>query len=300
MFPAYLNQDLIETIEEWFDAREVVDDDMFDIYLTRVLNRDYGRYMELLRIEPGYARYDWLVNRYNEWRTWGTDNTATGNDNTKTYGMNLERKHGTSETAETLTSGGDYHEHTEYGGSDTNTINDRTRETSGSTTPNAGSTVVTDSKAVDKSNPYSESYENAVAGVIPALDWKTSSSQGQTQQTQVTTYDGGSDETHQTEIESGGDTTSYGSTRDTYATGSKTHTTITGRTGSDNDIYSGQDVTKDEGKTDFDTDRYHMETGRTGDVALLLKDAKEYIQGSSAWSWLSHRLEVCFMGVFEW
>lgn len=55
-----------ETVSAWFDKREVCDDDNFPDFFRRVIVRDYGRYYELLRIEPGYAQFDWLVEEYLE------------------------------------------------------------------------------------------------------------------------------------------------------------------------------------------------------------------------------------------
>lgn len=300
MFPEYLTDDLILTIEEWYDDREIVDDTKFGLYLNRVLNRDYARYVELLRLEPGISKYDWLVNRYNEWRTWGTDNTSDEGKHTKEYGMTLKRQKGTADDTLVTASGGDYKEHTEYGGSDENVINARKRVLDGSTTPNAGSTKTAKAASVDKNNPYSVSYEGAAAGSIPALDWSTSSTQAQTETSETIVYDGGSDKEHTEETESGGDTTKYGQTRDTYASGSKTTKTESKTTGADDDIYGGSDTDKDESKTGFDTDRYHMESGRTGDPVPMLKDAVEFIKKTSSWQWLASRLEICFMGVFDY
>ena len=48
----------------------------------RVLERDYPRYNQLLRIEPGVSQYDWLVQRYLEAQTRATkdgDTTLTHN-----------------------------------------------------------------------------------------------------------------------------------------------------------------------------------------------------------------------------
>lgn len=292
--------DLQRTIEDWFDDREVVDNEMFDVYFRRVLNRDYKRYKELLRIEPGVAKYDWLVNRYNEWRTWGTDNTDNDGTHTKEYGMGIEKTRDTQTTIDNTESGGTYHEHTQYGGSDQTEAVNKSSDLTTTNTPKATQTTTSETMAVDKANPYSESYAGATAGSIPALDWSTSSSQAQTKQVAVTAYDGQSDTSTQHSTESGGDKTTYGRSTDTYAEGSRTSGSVTKNTGTDRDQYSGTDKTQENETSKYDTDRYHMETGRTGDVSALLEQAKSYIETTAAWSWLSNRLEVCFMGVYEW
>ena len=50
-YPAAVTNDLKQTISDWFDNREVCDDDKFNAFFNRVLNRDLPRYNQLLRIE---------------------------------------------------------------------------------------------------------------------------------------------------------------------------------------------------------------------------------------------------------
>lgn len=65
-FPETVDDALKQTIYDWFQFRPVCDDDRFNVYFNRVLNRDIGRYNELLRIQPGISNYDWLVTKYQE------------------------------------------------------------------------------------------------------------------------------------------------------------------------------------------------------------------------------------------
>lgn len=138
--------DLQKTITDWFQYREVVDDDKFEVYFKRVLNRDYGRYQELLRIEPGYAHYDWLVKNYKE-RTYDTDSTEnekqdiTANETrTKTANNNSsEVVDGTKTTGKTFNDART--EKTTLSGKDTLTNtgtskNDGTNTVNEKTTPN--------------------------------------------------------------------------------------------------------------------------------------------------------------------
>lgn len=55
-------------INSWFDYRYIcyLDNTRFINAFQRLLNRDYDRYRQLLRIEPGIAEYDWMVQQYNE------------------------------------------------------------------------------------------------------------------------------------------------------------------------------------------------------------------------------------------
>lgn len=53
---------------DWFQFRQVCDNDKFITFYTRKLNLEWNHYQELLRIEPGpgLASYDWLVTDYKE------------------------------------------------------------------------------------------------------------------------------------------------------------------------------------------------------------------------------------------
>lgn len=79
-----MTDDLKATIFDWFQYREVTDEDRFNVYFNRVLNRDLPTYEELLRIQPGYAAYDWLVEEYLELqRTHEGENSVTRTGNSK-------------------------------------------------------------------------------------------------------------------------------------------------------------------------------------------------------------------------
>lgn len=105
-WPTTVDETLQTTIIDWFQYREVVDDDKFNVYFNRVLNRDTGRYYQLLRLEPEISQFDWLIEHYLESKTEHTgSHTTTGSDSsTTTYGKGKT-------TSNTRT----------YGGSDTKT-----------------------------------------------------------------------------------------------------------------------------------------------------------------------------------
>lgn len=65
--------DVKTSIEEWFDDRRVCSNEKFQLFFRRILNRDYGTFKEKLRIEPGFAKYDWTVERYHELQTYQED-----------------------------------------------------------------------------------------------------------------------------------------------------------------------------------------------------------------------------------
>ena len=66
LYPSQIEQTDREMINDWFDFRYVCDDEKFPVFFKRYLNLYYNRYLELQRLEPGYAKYDWLVNNYLE------------------------------------------------------------------------------------------------------------------------------------------------------------------------------------------------------------------------------------------
>ena len=73
-----------EMINTWFDFRQVCDDDKFETFFKRQLNLYYSKYLEMQRIEPGYAHYDWLVNQYLEVQrknTGSSENSANSTNN---------------------------------------------------------------------------------------------------------------------------------------------------------------------------------------------------------------------------
>lgn len=66
-YPADFDDDALKaTIAEWFDYRNVCDNEKFVRFFQRILLKDYSRYEQLLRIEAGIAQYDWLVQEYHE------------------------------------------------------------------------------------------------------------------------------------------------------------------------------------------------------------------------------------------
>lgn len=85
-YPQTVDKALQQTIFDWFQYRSVCDNERFNTYFNRVLNRDIGRYNELLRIQPGVAQYDWLVEEYleSERTHEGSNSGNTSNNSTTT------------------------------------------------------------------------------------------------------------------------------------------------------------------------------------------------------------------------
>lgn len=68
VFPSDVDEATKELIIQWFGYRQVAHSVFFPDWMMRTLDRDYPRYMELLRIEARTAgsEYDWLVTNYEE------------------------------------------------------------------------------------------------------------------------------------------------------------------------------------------------------------------------------------------
>lgn len=246
MYPTIIPEDLQETINEWFDLRHVCDDVRFPTYFKRQLLLLYPQYKELLRVQPGYAHYDWLVTMYQEQQTKskagrttdditnttsakeGTDTTNTEGETGKTgnvvvsdggeethtteYGS-ANTKNGSEETTDRFN---DYHETTDA--SDTSTYGKTTTSTPGVTSTQKthyedadGSQDVTEdgTQGVSKASPMSISYSSATAGEIPALNWEYPSAQQQ-EKGKSTTKHGQKNDTEVISYQSGSETTEDG------------------------------------------------------------------------------------------
>lgn len=80
-FSDEVEDSLKDALFQWFQFREVADNDKFPYWFVRLLNRDYDRYMQLLRIEAGVSTYDWLVSRYRELQHYNTGTAEREIDN---------------------------------------------------------------------------------------------------------------------------------------------------------------------------------------------------------------------------
>ena len=95
---------LKEEIKAWFGYRRVctINPEKFLVFFHRTLRNDHERYHQLLRIEPGVAEYDWLVQQYHERQTTLDRLTAEGiateygKTDTMTYGKTLTKTGGQS------------------------------------------------------------------------------------------------------------------------------------------------------------------------------------------------------------
>lgn len=273
--------DLQTTINSWYDFRYVCDDEQFPVFFQRILIRDYFQYQELLRLQPGYAHYDWLVTMYQEQqtksKTASSDDSITNESSAKT-GSDKTSSEGTAGKAGSVitSDSGDETAQTVYGSSTTTEREDSSDETynnirdvsdsTGSTTygkstdhtPGASTQSETHyedgansydeseegTASVGKSAPQSISYSGATAGTIPGLDWQYPSTQSQDKKTGKTIHAQENTSTTVNSYLSGVDTTT-----DSGSDGSTDHTETErtggiGRTGNSTstDTHSGDDT----------------------------------------------------------
>lgn len=82
LITADIDDVLKQTIYNWFYDWNICYDNKFQTYFNRVLTRDYPRYRQLLRIQPGEAEYDWLVGNYSEREVINEGTTSKSNSST--------------------------------------------------------------------------------------------------------------------------------------------------------------------------------------------------------------------------
>lgn len=101
IYPSQVDEATSEIINDWFYYRHVTDNDKFPRYFKRVLDRDYTRYKEYMRIEAGKTgdtgrttEFDWLVTNYFEGYT---DHASNHSDRNISSNVNeSNNSHGSS------------------------------------------------------------------------------------------------------------------------------------------------------------------------------------------------------------
>lgn len=342
-YPETVPQDLQATILDWYQFREVCDDQKFPVFFERVLRKSMPRYNQLLRIEPGVSEYDWLVQNYRELQTTNTNSgTASRGSHTErdfdgdlehglqtktTYDDDTTTTYNALTDTDTAVSGTLKHE-VEHGKTTTNGNAQNGQDYSTTSTHTMTGKLITktddntnsDHMSLGKAAPQSSSYGSG--GFPSALDWQYPGQQnedktvngGYTQSSVYGEANGGQDYsetdtvtyTDKRKVTEGGKTT-------TTDTDTRVHTNVKSgsmEVGHDGDVTvnnTGHDVTDNHEETDVRENSSNstsgltqtQETGRNIDIATLLSNAKGFILSTSAWEWLSGRIDTCFMGIYE-
>lgn len=264
-----------QNIYDWFQYRELCDDERFYDYFRRDLNNCLYRYNEQVRVD--LTKIDPMVSSYRErlakhagvTNTTGTSNNTVSHTGTDTH---TTTNAGTN-TTETVNSGKDSH-HSER-------TPDLTNETANTGTQGQ--------QQMGKQNPQSIAYANGASGMPETLDWQYSTTQGETRRTddlKQTTTTTGTEETD--------GYTSYGHTTKVTVTPSTT-TTVTDNAGK-TDVTKGEDASK---QTNENEDR-EIWTGRDGLTPQeALDKMRQFLRGTNALDWLLNKLEDCFLMVYE-
>lgn len=349
-------------VYDWFKYRYIgfEDQDKFGDILKRNVAINYPIYQQKLRIEPGVSQYDWLVEAYRErqlktkgttgnTRTQGNDvvntDTTVTHDSATTYGStDTNIKTGSQDSVRSgndthVKTGG--HTETDVDGLHTQTVSPHVQKvTSTDTDHNAWSgdsqvqsnlpmsksydtgSIIEPTGDADKKEYYEKAYQH-----MPALDWSTLSTQGQSGHREygddnnivtesykygdgvkgdVTTNQGSKDnpDTRNVEYNSETDTNTYNDVTD-----KTTYNSITdARTRGGTDRVNGADATTgavttthgeitDNG-TDERTDQEQV-TGRNEAPADILLRATVFIEQSSAFKWFKAQVEPCFAPYYD-
>lgn len=271
-------------IVDWFGLRRVQPN--FDRYFSRALKLHYPHYLELVRIEPGVAEYDWFVENYKEQQT-----TLEGSKQKTIAGEKSTTKSGTNGGTVTVT------------GTDgnTRTLNTTDTDSNSGTDGHTGSNSNT-SASVERvtgsmrSAPMSASISgsrSASAGTASkSMAWNDITNPTQTEDN---LHDGAN-------TESGSDSYS-----DTHSSSSECHQTGTiSDSGSrsqqtTNALTHSETVAGTEEGTITDNNESVARTilkGRDKGIAELLVAAKDAILDTESFEWFASKLDTCFMQMF--
>lgn len=285
-----VNADTQNLIRDWFYYRNISesDEDKWLWFFHRQLNEHYPRYLLLLADElssmPELVDFKEHITRQIQEGGSIQDvlNTVTALTGTS------------SETIQRDVSGTDTASDRKVVDRDTSSTDSGSESTTHTGTSTQNQTADATHVEMARGLPQSASY-SATAGTLPALDWSTASSQGQTKDNQGTHQrtdnltDGttfgkrnaGTEDV--TETNSG----TYGTTvdDDTSRSGSKSSSESKTGTVTKNIDKKNAEVVKDEKTTVFETE--------------LRTKIWYYIEHHCAWEWFKRQIEEVFMGVYE-
>lgn len=285
-----VNADTQDLIRDWFYYRHISesDEDKWLWFFHRQLNEHYPRYLLLLADElsemPELVDFKEHITRQIQEGGSIQDVLNTITALTGTSSETIDRDVNSTDTAT------DRH----VVDRDTSSTDSGTESTTHTGTSTTAQTVDASHVEIARGLPQSASY-SATAGAIPALDWSTASSQGQTKDNQGT---------HQ-RTDNLTDGTTFGKrnagTEDVTETNNGTYGTVladdTSRSGSKSSSESktgtvtknidkkNAEVVKDEKSTVFETE--------------LRTKIWYYIEHHCAWEWFKRQIEEVFMGVYE-
>lgn len=299
-FPTSVDSALKATIYDWFQFREVNDDEKFPVMFRRTLNASMRKYLQLIQIEPGQqvkfpdnvtreVTYDWLVQNYKEMTNY-SDGTTSKSDYTQAYSTEGLSASSTGETTTHMVGTDD----TDRDRSSSNSTSRNLADSSNISTTNS-TNGGSDTKGMAKTSPQSVSYAG-VSGVPNTLDWQYPSGQNETVETHNESGTSG-----QTDVQSHTGSTS-GTAQDNESVDFATERTTVQDTAKND--YTSKNTSNDtatNGTSANHVSTYEIANGRSLAPAEILKVAKEFILSSSAWEYLYGQLDKNFQGIMlEW
>lgn len=272
-----------ELIVEEFSSRRVQPD--FDRFFSKKLKRHFPAYLELLRIEPGYAEYDWFVQNYKEQQA-----TSEGQINH-------------SSTSEKTNSNSAIHGGTVgVSGTNGNTRTLNTTDTLDSSTVN-GHTSSENRTSGDVSRTTEVQRQNPMSAEFSASSTRSATAGGVTE-SQVWSNILNPSVSGDNLQHSGHNEGVTGSGQDTETVDNTSHQTGTVTDAGSNSSTTTRQLTDTEqgsstDETQFTRDeasvRRTVLKGRSTDIAELLRKAENVIIDSNAFDYLKSELNKCFM-----
>lgn len=309
-YPEIVDDPTKDLIFDWFQYREVCDNDKFNTYFNRTLKKCWRKYQELLRIQPGEmvlfedgvtrrVNYDWMVQQYRELQH---ETNVEGESTESITGENSVTRNSSDEGIKTTTMIGDdttarsnVSSITTTGTSDTSNTNvteyDTRDQMDGTTSVVSAEGVATgtdhngnnssNDKALGKAAPQSISYSGA-SGIPQSLDWSYPGSQSETDHTGSDSYtDDGTTSTSGTSDTTVGDVTTHtGDTTSTGASASESSSTTEG-TGAEGVQFDTERTTAEsDNRTGVQTEVGSNGSERTGSTSQDTTH-REIMQGRS-------------------
>lgn len=266
-FPTDIDEPTQELIKEWFQYRQVADNNKFIPWFNRSLNLNYPYYRQLLRIDPTVSDYDWLIENYKE-SLYNSEKTG------KSMGSDLQTN------KQDIT-----------GTSDINTsVNS---ETTGESNTKDNTQGFNRDSSLSRVAPMSQEY---TVEEITARNSENISVGGET----ITGYATGFPNLNIQNPTTTGDTLNKNGTvsqnQNTESSRTK-NTSVT--SSSDNRTTTNNNTSSKQTEETESLQNTSIESGRNVNIAELLQKAKSFILSSKAWEFLYKELDKTFLQVYE-
>ena len=265
-----------QNIIDWFQFREVCDDDKFGVFFNRRIKALSNQYNQLLRIES--VTFDPMVTQYLE-RQIKTNGSETGTGKDITSGEETFQNNGSNESS--VTADGTNTANGNSSGSDNST--DNGENSNNSTTNTEG-----DAMQLNGVTPDSSLYP---AGGFPAeLAWAYASGQAQGKNTGKSTVQGSGTNKN----------THTGSNSSEYENSGTSHseTVSEGSVNNSGTRDHSSTVDKSDSRT-HEQEVKEISTGRGEAPQDLLERARGYIMNTNAFLWLISNMAITFYGIVE-